>query len=198
MLLEGSCHCEAVRFRVESPEPYPFMYCYCSICRKTAGGGGYAINLGALSDTLEVQDEENVSVYQARIDGELSLAQRHFCGTCGSTLWVFDPNWPDLVHPFASAVDTPLPKPPEKIRIMLNYAAPWCEIPSRPDKNTSPSAQTNHWKNGTRGTVSARSRKTAETSSLSTGCGLCLAAQGKVVLRRRKHSRGGILVEAVR
>jgi len=23
------------------------MRCYCSICRKTAGGGGYAINLGA-------------------------------------------------------------------------------------------------------------------------------------------------------
>jgi hypothetical protein len=138
MLVEGSCHCEAVQFRVESPEPYPFMYCHCSSCRKMAGGGGYAINLGALSDTLEVQDEENASVYQARIDGELSLAQRHFCGTCGSALWVFDPNWPDLVHPFASAVDTPLSKPPEKTRIMLNYAAPWCEIPSGPDKKHFP------------------------------------------------------------
>ena len=31
MLLEGSCHCGAIRFRVESPEPYPFMRCYCSI-----------------------------------------------------------------------------------------------------------------------------------------------------------------------
>ena len=69
MLLEGSCHCGVVRFRVESPEPYPFMCCYCSICRKTAGGGGYAINLGALSGTLEVEGEENVSIYRARIDG---------------------------------------------------------------------------------------------------------------------------------
>ena len=49
MQLEGSCHCQAVRFSVESHEPYPFMRCYCSICRKTAGGGGYAINLGATS-----------------------------------------------------------------------------------------------------------------------------------------------------
>jgi hypothetical protein len=32
MLLEGSCHCGAVRFRVESQESYPFMRCYCSIC----------------------------------------------------------------------------------------------------------------------------------------------------------------------
>jgi hypothetical protein len=130
VLLEGSCRCGAVRFRVESPEPYPFMYCYCSICRKTAGGGGYAINLGALSGTLELEGAENVAVYQARIDGELSPAERNFCSTCGSALWVFDPRWPELVHPFASAIDTALPKPPEKVRIMLDYAAPWCEIPS--------------------------------------------------------------------
>ena len=130
MLLEGSCHCGAVRFSVESPEPYPFMRCYCSICRKTAGGGGYAINLGALSDTLEVEGEKNVSVYQARIDGKQSSARRHFCSVCGSALWVFDPHWPELVHPFASAIDTPLPKPPERDHIMLDYAAPWCEIPS--------------------------------------------------------------------
>jgi len=41
MELEGSCHCGAVRFRVSSGEPCPFNLCYCSICRKTAGGGGY-------------------------------------------------------------------------------------------------------------------------------------------------------------
>jgi hypothetical protein len=46
MLLEGSCHCGAIRFRVESETPYPYQACYCSICRKTAGGG-YAINLGS-------------------------------------------------------------------------------------------------------------------------------------------------------
>ena len=40
MLLEGSCHGGAVRFRVRSAHPYPFNLCYCSICRKTGGGGG--------------------------------------------------------------------------------------------------------------------------------------------------------------
>jgi hypothetical protein len=47
MRLEGSCHCRAVQFSVESHGPVPFMHCHCSICRKTAGGGGSAINLGA-------------------------------------------------------------------------------------------------------------------------------------------------------
>ena len=84
MLLEGSCRCGAVRFRVESPEPYPFMLCYCSICRKTAGGGGYAINLGALSDALEVEGEKNVSVYQAHRDGKMSAARPTFAASAGA------------------------------------------------------------------------------------------------------------------
>ena len=90
MLLEGSCHCRAVRFRVEAPEPYPFMYCYCSICRKTAGGGGYAINLGALSDTLVVEGEENLRIYNAKLydrgdEVTVSEAERTFCRF--SRLW---------------------------------------------------------------------------------------------------------------
>ena len=136
MLLEGSCHCGSVGFRVESSTPYPYQACYCSICRKTAGGGGFAINLGADANTLEVEGRENISVYNAKLydrgqgdEVPASEAERYFCRSCGSFLWLYSPGYPDLVHPFASAVDTPLPKPPEHVRIMLNYAAPWCELP---------------------------------------------------------------------
>ena len=80
MLLKGSCHCGAVNFWVESETPYPYQACYCSICRKTAGGGGYAINLGADAKTLEIEGKEHLSVYNAKL---------------------YDPRWPDLVHPFA-------------------------------------------------------------------------------------------------
>jgi hypothetical protein len=119
------------------------MYCYCSICRKTAGGGGYAINLGALSDTLVVEGEENLRIYNAKLydrgdEVTVSEAERTFCGLCGSALWVYDPNWPQLVHPFASAVDTPLPRPHERDHIMLDFAAPWCEIPSGPTERQFP------------------------------------------------------------
>ena len=58
MRLEGSCHCGAVKFRLDSVHPYPFMRCYCSICRKTAGGGGYAINLGGDHRTLKIQGKK--------------------------------------------------------------------------------------------------------------------------------------------
>lgn len=137
MELKGSCHCGAVKFTLQSAHPYPFNLCYCSICRKTAGGGGYAINLNGDSETLNVVGAENVSVYQAKLPdetGELkeSSARRSFCRKCGSALWVWDPNWPELVHPFASAIDTPLPIPPERTHLMLGSKASWVEVHAGP------------------------------------------------------------------
>ena len=136
MLLEGSCHCGAVRFRVESAMPYPYLLCYCSICRKTDGGGGYAINLGADSSTLEIEGEEDLSVYNALLrdehgsgEAEVSPGRRSFCSRCATALWVYDPRWPELVHPFASAVNTPLPQPPEIVRMMLAERPSWAELP---------------------------------------------------------------------
>ena len=134
MKLEGSCHCGQVKFRLECPHPYPFNLCYCSICAKTGGGGGYAINLGGDHDTLEVEGREHVKVYRARTgvtsdeEGGLSMARRHFCSECGSALWVWDPRWPDLVHPFASAIDTALSVPPERTHLMLGSKASWVEV----------------------------------------------------------------------
>lgn len=138
MKLEGSCHCRAVRFSLESAEPYPFMRCYCSICRKTAGGGGYAINLGGDNRTLKIHGREHIAVYRARIEDEqggssLSSGHRHFCKTCGSALWLWDSNWPYLVHPHASAIDTPLPVPPEHTHLMLDSKAGWVEVGKGPN-----------------------------------------------------------------
>lgn len=131
MQLDGSCHCKAVRFAVKSAYPYPFNLCYCEVCRKTAGAGGFAINLGAEFATLDVKGTENIRVYRALIaddeTGEMaeSRAERSFCGICGSALWLWDPNWPDLLHPHASAIDTVLPVPPERVHLMLCSKAAW-------------------------------------------------------------------------
>jgi hypothetical protein len=131
MKLEGSCHCGAVRFSVDAYAATPYMRCYCSICRKTAGGGGYAINLGARAETLKVTGKRHLGLYRATIDGIESSAERRFCRRCGSALWVADLAWPDLVHPFASAIDTPLPKPPHRVHILLDSKADWVAIERR-------------------------------------------------------------------
>jgi hypothetical protein len=128
--LDGSCRCGAVRFSCASHTPYPYQLCYCSICRKTAGGGGYAINLMGVTDTLKVHGKRNLRVYRAEIEDakghcETSSGERNFCSKCASALWLFDENWPGLVHPFASAIDTKLSVPPERVHLMLKYKASW-------------------------------------------------------------------------
>lgn len=133
MQLLGSCHCGGVRFSVDAYAPLPYMRCYCSICRKTAGGGGFAVNLGAHAKSLKVTGKRQLRRYQATLaDGQTSPAQRHFCGRCGSALWAWDPRWPELLHPFASAIDTPLPRPPAHEHIMLGSKAEWVEVEGLP------------------------------------------------------------------
>ena len=123
MHLDGSCYCGAVKFSVEAYAPVPFMRCYCSICRKTAGGGGYAINIMGKADTLKVTGR--TAVYRAVKGG----GERHFCPRCASALWVWDKRWPEWVYPFASAIDTPLPRPKERQLIFLGSRANWTHVP---------------------------------------------------------------------
>ncbi|MDE1465896.1 GFA family protein [Spartinivicinus poritis] len=133
MLLEGSCHCGSVKFTVSSAYPYPFNLCYCSVCRKTAGGGGFAINLSGRYETLIIEGKEHTSIYHAIIDGKESPAERHFCKHCASALWVYDSRWPELVHPFASAIDSELPIPPERTHLMLRSKSSWVEVEKKPN-----------------------------------------------------------------
>jgi hypothetical protein len=138
MQLEGECRCGAVRFSVVSHTPYPYQLCYCSICRKTAGGGGFAINLMGDAASLEIEGEGALGTWHAVIeedDGscEISPGERRFCTRCASALWLFDPRWPELVHPFASAIDSELPAPPSRVHLMLRYKAGWVEPAIGPD-----------------------------------------------------------------
>lgn len=130
MKLSGSCRCRAVRFTLDSHTPIPYQLCYCSICRKTAGGGGYAINIMGDYETLKIAGGDAIGVYRAEIEDETgqcrtSSGQRHFCTRCAAALWLFDETWSALVHPFASAIDTSLPAAPERTHLMLRFKAPW-------------------------------------------------------------------------
>ncbi len=51
---------------------------------------------------------------------------------CGTALWLFIPEWPELIHPFASAIETMLPVPPAHAHVMLAFKAPWVEVTERP------------------------------------------------------------------
>ena len=137
MNLEGSCQCGAVRFTLASHAPVPYQRCYCTICRKTAGTGGFAINIGGIAASLQVAGAEAVGVFRAALDRDgatvRSTERRHYCTRCGTALWITDPGAPDSVFPFAAAIDTALPAPPEQVHIMLSHKAPWVTVPEGPE-----------------------------------------------------------------
>ena len=133
--LQGSCRCGAVRFSVESHTPYPYQLCYCSICRKV-GGSGYAVNIMGDHATLKVEGAEAIGTFQATIAEEgqshLGPCQRHFCRRCGTMLSVYDYDWPAPVPPFASAIDSDLPEPPERVHMMLDFKPGWVPVAAGP------------------------------------------------------------------
>jgi hypothetical protein len=99
------------------------LHCYCSICRKTAGGGGYAINIMGKAETFRKRGRTRV--YRATRGG----GERHFCLRCGSALWLWDKSWPQWIYPFASAIDTRLPVPKERQHVLLDSKANWVPVP---------------------------------------------------------------------
>ena len=96
--------------------------------------GSKLINLGAVARSMKVTGKRHLRIYRARLANEggtgvrLSTARRYFCAHCGSALWAWDPTWPELVHPHASAIDTPLPVAPENVHCLVGSKAPWVKV----------------------------------------------------------------------
>jgi hypothetical protein len=148
MQLSGSCFCGAVSFTVETRTPYPYRRCYCARCRKTAGGSGSAANVLARASTLQVVGLESVTEFAGP-----DATRSRFCARCGSMLWLTIDAAPDFVYPFASAVDTPLPEPPERVHVFTLEAPDWARPPTTPtdltvERNTRESIEEWHRRHG--------------------------------------------------
>jgi len=136
MEIKGACYCGAVQFSASTSTPYPYMHCYCSFCRKTSGSGGYGINIMAQADSLQVKGGDHLGFHygfehEPQTDRLIKNEnRRYFCRHCGSPLWAADPRWAEWIYPFASAINTPLPAPPEQVHIMLDFVAPWVTLPT--------------------------------------------------------------------
>ena len=78
-MLEGGCHCGAIRYRVQG-EPGYHALCHCSDCR---GATGAPVVSWALFDN------ENFEILQgeARAYASSENARRHFCAACGTSLF---------------------------------------------------------------------------------------------------------------
>ena len=73
---KGSCHCQGVRFEIETDEPLgPYFRCNCSLCSRKGAVMGQAPK----KDIRITQGEDLLSLYR----WNTREAEHYFCRTCG-------------------------------------------------------------------------------------------------------------------
>lgn len=78
-MLEGGCHCGAIRYRVEGA-PIHAALCHCTDCRRHAGAP-------MVGWTLFANENFEVLKGEARIYASSEHGRRHFCADCGTGLF---------------------------------------------------------------------------------------------------------------
>ena len=140
------------------------MHCYCTICRKTAGSGGYAINLGgdAAYDEGDRQQERRRSIH-ALIRETASAAKRSPAAPLLQE--VRQPAvavGPALARARSTRtprpIDTPLPKPPEVVEAELANALTGSMCRAARGTCTARAGPGNRCANGTSGMSCSRHR----------------------------------------
>lgn len=97
-MLEGGCHCGAVRYSM--PADARHALCYCTDCRKAAGAPAVAWAL-APSDQVSITGEAQTYVSSEH-------GRRHFCGQCGSGLfYTNEVIFPGMIDVQTATLDDP-------------------------------------------------------------------------------------------
>jgi hypothetical protein len=124
-LLEGSCHCGAVRFEV-TEDFTRVSVCHCTTCKKLSGGAG-TTNGRARTEAIRVLAGEDLLRRYQPAEG----SAKTFCSACGSNL--FGGGWPESEYSSVriSALDSPFDRKPEAHLFVRSIAA-W-EVPPDDD-----------------------------------------------------------------
>ncbi|MBT1444374.1 GFA family protein [Shewanella sp. JM162201] len=88
----GSCLCGAVSVEVLLPVKW-VAHCHCTLCQR-AHGAAFVSWFGVDTDKANIIDpKEQLNWYASS-----ALAQRGFCGCCGSSLFFRSGRWPGELH----------------------------------------------------------------------------------------------------
>ena len=98
MTNSGTCECGAVRYAVNGPMR-KVVYCHCGQCRRTSGH--YVAATACAPDDLEMHNEEGLRWYRSS-----EIAERGFCGVCGSSLF-WRPDHGKYIALMAGALERP-------------------------------------------------------------------------------------------
>ena len=104
---EGGCLCGAVRYRLTA-QPTGVGYCHCSMCRKSASAPAMVFGSVPNANFLLDRGEDALRRYKSS-----DIAERAFCGTCGSQLLFDDSRDPDRIDVSIATLDRPEAVTPE-------------------------------------------------------------------------------------
>jgi len=124
-VLSGSCLCGGVSFRIEG-RLSPIQYCHCTRCRKATGSAFMAALATRTGNFTWTSGADLVRTYAAPVREAPPAYRTMFCGRCGSTLPVFDPERPFVVVPAGTLDVDPGVRPFR--HIFVGIKAPWHEI----------------------------------------------------------------------
>ncbi len=102
-LIEGSCLCAAIRYRVAGPS-LQTSYCHCLDCRKASGAPAVAWTFFKTGSVQWLSGKPKVLIHAER--------ERSFCGNCGTPLMFFDPALPEIFEINTCTFDDPSAHPP--------------------------------------------------------------------------------------
>ena len=118
---KGSCLCGAVKYQVQG-DLGAIVLCHCSRCRK-ANGSAFASNAPIDSkDLVVVEGAESLKSFRTEAG-----VHRMFCQSCGSPIFSWRENNPEVVRIRIGTLDTPIAAKPSA-HIFMGSKAEWENI----------------------------------------------------------------------
>lgn len=101
---ESGCLCGDVRFKTTSP-PSRVTICHCRFCQR-ATGSAYLVGPIFLKPDFQLT-KGSPSSYDHRSEGSGKVVHVHFCGRCGTKLYLTFERFPDVVGLYGGTFDDP-------------------------------------------------------------------------------------------
>ena len=123
--LTGGCLCGAVRYRCRG-EPDSQGLCQCERCQKQSGSS-FLIAVVYAKAAVEI-DLAPLKTYTA-YDTDGAALNRHFCGTCGSSVMITLDRYPEIRSMMGGTVDDKTRLKPT-FCLWCSSGQPWLELPA--------------------------------------------------------------------
>ena len=104
MQIEGGCLCRAVRYGM-TQEPRDVIHCGCRFCQRNTGSAFLVETLFSVKAFSIVRGAPRV--FEHISEGSGKAIGFHFCGICGTNMWMTLERFPDRVGIFNGTLDDP-------------------------------------------------------------------------------------------